>query len=132
MSAFHLRLTSNPNVQVLVDRDISDYLRSHPVPAVACNSGGYVPVQRVVNGTAPNMPHPKGEDEPRDVQAAMAREAIQIAQHDCGYYTAETVSDFYLALGSKDYYMAWLLGGSNIAGTSYDQWVAGYAAARSV
>ena len=42
MSAFHLQLTSNRNVQVLVDRYISDYLRDHPVatpaPAVAHNT----------------------------------------------------------------------------------------------
>jgi hypothetical protein len=39
-SAFHLRLTSNPNVQVLVDRYISDYLRSHPVQAAQAVLGG--------------------------------------------------------------------------------------------
>ena len=47
-SAFHLRLTSNPNVQVLVDRYISDYLRGHPVPAA--------------QGQQPASGHPAGPD----------------------------------------------------------------------
>jgi hypothetical protein len=42
------------------------------------------------------------------------------------------VYGYYDALNAHDYQRAWELGGSNIAGTSYDSWVAGYASTKGL
>ena len=42
------------------------------------------------------------------------------------------VYNYYDALNAHDYQRAWELGGSNIAGTSYDSWVAGYAGTKGM
>jgi hypothetical protein len=45
---------------------------------------------------------------------------------------AAVVTQFYQDLSNGDYADAWTLGGVNIAGTSYSNWVAGYATTTSV
>ncbi|MFJ7246326.1 hypothetical protein ACIQWA_16960 [Kitasatospora sp. NPDC098652] len=42
------------------------------------------------------------------------------------------VMRYYRDLNSKDYLDAWSLGGSNIAQTSYDQWVGGFATTKEI
>ncbi|WP_265565659.1 hypothetical protein [Streptomyces hygroscopicus] len=42
------------------------------------------------------------------------------------------VSQYYQDITDHDYPAAWALGGSNIAGTSYGRWVAGFGTTRSV
>ncbi|WP_051942882.1 hypothetical protein [Streptacidiphilus rugosus] len=42
------------------------------------------------------------------------------------------VTQYYQDITDHNYAAAWALGGSNIAGASYDQWVAGYATTASI
>jgi hypothetical protein len=42
------------------------------------------------------------------------------------------VSQYYQDVTDRDYAAAWALGGSNIAGTTYARWVAGYATTASI
>ncbi|MGW7002682.1 hypothetical protein ACWGCW_07600 [Streptomyces sp. NPDC054933] len=42
------------------------------------------------------------------------------------------VSQYYQDITDHDYAAAWALGGTNIAGTTYDQWVAGFATTASI
>ncbi|MFI6359892.1 hypothetical protein ACIBJF_46710 [Streptomyces sp. NPDC050743] len=42
------------------------------------------------------------------------------------------VSQYYQDITDHDYAAAWALGGSHIAGTTYDRWVAGFATTQSI
>ncbi|MFF3517198.1 hypothetical protein [Streptomyces sp. NPDC002573] len=42
------------------------------------------------------------------------------------------LSQYYQDITDHDYAAAWALGGSNIAGTTYDRWVAGFATTQSI
>ncbi|MGW5609476.1 hypothetical protein ACWEWI_25930 [Streptomyces sp. NPDC003753] len=42
------------------------------------------------------------------------------------------VSQYYQDITDHDYAAAWALGGSNIAGTTYDRWVAGFGTTQSI
>ncbi|MGW5250889.1 hypothetical protein ACWEQN_45635 [Streptomyces sp. NPDC004129] len=42
------------------------------------------------------------------------------------------LSQYYQDITDHDYAAAWALGGSNIAGTTYDRWVAGFGTTRSI
>jgi hypothetical protein len=42
------------------------------------------------------------------------------------------VSQYYQDITDHEYRAAWALGGSNIAGTTYDRWVAGFGTTESI
>jgi hypothetical protein len=66
----------------------------------------YIQAHPAPSGQQPLAGHPAGPD---------------------GESPVNVIYNFYDALNAHDYQRAWELGGSNIAGTSYDNWVAGYA-----
>lgn len=93
---------------------------SVPAPAVTVTRTVPAPTSRTA-GPAPTSPAPA-----TTAAASPAAPRPQLTN------ASAVVEQYYQDITDHDYRAAWALGGSNIAGTTYDRWVAGFGTTESI
>ncbi|MET8957412.1 hypothetical protein [Streptomyces sp. NPDC004533] len=80
----------------------------------------------------PTATTPTADPTPTATTAVVPKTAPPAAPRPHLTNASAVVSQYYQDITDHNYAAAWALGGSNIAGTTYDRWVAGFATTQSI